>query len=318
MKSIKNNKYWIGIFLGLLFSLTILIAILFLYVNDVFLQNGKIIIPILLIAYGTFIFFFFRKLFQSQIIELSNNGIHFIKKNEIKKIGWSEISDIDYYGRNGFLGTETIKINKKKSRNPILIYHSHFSNSNVITQAIKYCFESCKSEKKIDLKAFSPIIINTVSKDKTKFGKFNYISRTPLAAFNSYVPLLGIFGIYKLVNAEFIQVEGVISISILILLTFLVGILRIGRIGISENYLISEHYYLPISKVFRLIDIQEVFIENPELRSPSAIRIVTKNGKQKTITIANFLRKDWSKLDKILKENNITVINTLENELNKA
>jgi len=152
MNSIKNRKYWISNYIGLAFFSSFLIVMLILYFMDFFLPQGDIIMPIVLILYAIFIFLLYRKALYTQKVTILNNGIILTRKDEKKEIKWSEISDIDYDGRNGFLRMVTIKIKIKSSRNPILIYYSHYSNSSTITEAIKFCFDFYKLGKDIDLK----------------------------------------------------------------------------------------------------------------------------------------------------------------------
>src|SRR5665648_652617 len=84
MKTVRNNKYFISILLGLIISLLILGGLTYAYFNDVFLQ----------------------KAYEIPDFELSENGILLTSRKEINEIKWDEISDIDYYGRNGFLMME--------------------------------------------------------------------------------------------------------------------------------------------------------------------------------------------------------------------
>jgi len=278
---------------------------------DFFLPQGDIIMPIVLILYAIFIFLLYRKALYTQKVTILNNGIILTRKDEKKEIKWSEISDIDYDGRNGFLRMVTIKIKIKSSRNPILIYYSHYSNSSTITEAIKFCFDFYKLGKDIDLKLFTPIIIAPVCKSKIRYEQFDYVSRIPITNWSSLFLLSGFFGIYKMLTAEFIPLIGLIMLLILIALSLIAGIGGNGKIGISDNYLVFKYYYSPIRTIFRLKDIQQVYIENPGGKSPNAIRIITNDGKQKTIMIANFLNKDWGKLENILTTKKLKVNNTL-------
>lgn len=69
--------------------------------------------PIVLFVYSIFIFLFFKKILISQTIEVTDNGILLNERNAIKSIEWNKIEGIDYYGRNGFLRMETIRIKIK-------------------------------------------------------------------------------------------------------------------------------------------------------------------------------------------------------------
>lgn len=267
--------------------------------------------PIVLIIFAIFIFLLYRQALNTQKITILNNGIILTRKNEKKEIKWSEISDIDYDGRNGFLRMVTIKIKTKSSRKPVLIYHSHYANSSIFTGAIKYCFDSYKLGNDIDLKLFTPIKIAPISKNKIRDEQFEYVSRIPITNLRSFFPFLGFFGIYKMVTAEYIPMIGIIMVSIIAALSFLAGILGMGKIGISDDYLVIKHYYFPIQTIFRLKDIQQVYIESPGNKSPNAIRIITNDSIQKTIPIANFLKKDWGKLGNLLSKRDIRVFNTL-------
>jgi hypothetical protein len=311
MDSIENRKYWIGIYVGLAIFSSILIVLLILFLLDFFLPVGDIIMPIVLIIYAIFIFLLYREALYTQKITILKNGIILTRKNERKEIKWSEISNIDYDGRNGFLRMVTIKIKTKSSGNPVLIYHSHYANSNILTEAIKYCFNSYKLGNDIDLKLFTPIKIAPVSKNKIQHEQFDYVSRIPFTNFRNLFLLVGFFGIYKMITAEYVPMIGIIMGSIIAALSFLAGILGMGKIGISDNYLVIKYYYFPIQTIFRLKDIQQVYIESPGDKSPNAIRIITNDSKQKTIPIANFLKKDWGKLGNLLTKREICVNNTL-------
>jgi len=311
MDSIRNRKYWIEIYVGLAIFSSSLIVLLILFLLDFFLPVGDIIMPIVLIIYAIFIFLLYKQALYTQKITILNNGIILTRKNEKKEIKWSEISDIDYDGRNGFLRMVTIKIKTKSSGNPVLIYHSHYANSSIFTEAIKYCFDSYKLGNDIDLKLFTPIKIVPISKNKIRYEQFEYVSRIPVTNLRSFYPFLGFFGIYKMVTAEYIPMIGIIMGSIIAALSFLAGILGMGKIGISDNYLVIKNYYFPIQTVFRLKDIQQVYIESSGYKSPNAIRIITNDSKQKTIPIANFLKKDWGELGNLLTKRDIKVYNTL-------
>ncbi|WP_346861501.1 hypothetical protein [uncultured Draconibacterium sp.] len=251
MKSTRNNKYWLSIYFGLILSLTVLITLTILYFTGVLLPNGNIIIPIVLFLYAIFIFFYFKKLLRTYKIELTNDEIKLIRKNEVKKIKWNEILNVDDYGRNGFLGMETIKIKLRNHRNPILLYHSHYSNSNTLTQAVRFCHNLSKSGINVDLKSFTPINIKPIKKYEAKYEKINFITRIPLTTFRSYYPLLSIFFFLKLLTLENITIS-VLTIFVFITIIFLaVGIIGIGKAGTSDKYLVVQNYYFPIEKIYR-------------------------------------------------------------------
>lgn len=317
MKTVRNNKYFISILLGLIISLLILGGLTYAYFKDVFLPSGRIVMQVLLTIYAVFIYYFFKKGFEIPNFELTENGILLTSRQEINEIKWDEISDIDYYGRNGFLKMETIKIERKIARNPFLIYHCHYSNAKEITQAIQFCYDSYKNKGEIDLKLFVPIEITPCNNDNIHFENFNIISRTPFVTFRSFIPLVGIFGIYKILTAEYIPTNGLIGMFVVIAVSFLPAIIGIGKIGISGKYLVVENYYFPIKKVFRIAEIREIFIEDPGGKSAYAVRLITIDCNQKTFRIANFLKKDWIKLERVLKEKDLIVNNTLYKEKNK-
>lgn len=267
--------------------------------------------PIVLVLYATFIFFYFKKVFDTYKIELTNNEIKLIQKNEIKGIKWNEILNVDDYGRNGFLGMQTIKIELKNQRNPILLYHSHYSNSNELTQAIRYCHNLSKSEINVDINSFKPINLKPIKKREAKFEKISFITRIPLTSFRSYFPLLSLFFIFKLLTLDSIPIAVLTIFVFMIIVFFIIGIVGIGKAGTSDKYLVVQNYYFPFERIFRLNEIQEIFIEFPGYNSANAIRVITNDGKQKTLRLANYLKKDWLQLEKMLIDKNIKVNNTL-------
>lgn len=264
----------------------------------------------LLIPYSVLIFFMYKKLLFSYQLDISNDGILLTTKNERTQIKWSEVSGVEYFNKTDYSGLPSIKIDLKNSKKPIFLNHSHYSNASYLTQTIKYCYDSFNKNEDFDLKSFIPICIESISNKQIRFEKFEYINRSPFTTFRSYLPLLGVWGIYKMLTANYVPLDGIIAICVMFLLSLFAGVYGIGKIGISDEYLILENFYFPIKKAYRLSDIREIFIENPA-RDSNLMRIITNDYNQKSFRLANFIKKDWIKIENILKSKSITVHNNL-------
>lgn len=311
MQSIKNKKYWIGHYIVLTICVLIIPVILTPILNHDLPKQSTILLTAMIVLYLIFIFFMFKKLLFSYKLNMSNEGILFISKHDREQIKWDDILDIQYFEKTDFFRLPSIKIDLKSSKKSVFINHSHYSNSNILTQAIKYCYDSINQRKTVDLNSFVPIKIDSVSNIQTRFEKMDYISPSPLTTLRSYLPFFGFFGIYKIVTTDFIPLVGIISILIISALSMLVGVIGIGKLGFSDKYLTIENFYLPIQKTYRLADIKKVFIENLGVNTPNQIRIITNDYGQKSFRLANFVKKDWKQLEKILTEKNIDIDNRL-------
>jgi len=159
----------------------------------------------------------------------------------------------------------------------------------------------------IDLKSIIPVRIESISTKQTRFEKFEYINRSPLTTFRSYMPIVGVWGIYIIFSADSVPLAGIIASCVLSLLLLFIGVFGIGRIGISGEYLTISNFYFPVQKSYRLSDINEIFIENPGGKSPNLIRIITNDYNQKSFRLANFIKKDWIQTESILKRKDLTV-----------
>lgn len=310
MRSIRNNKYWLGNYFVLLICILIIPGILVipLKLNS---QKGRILFELsLLLPYSIFIFFMFKKLLFSYKIDISNDGILLTTKNERKQIKWSEILAVEYFNKTDFSGLPSLKIDLKNSKKSIFLNHSHYSNSSFLTQAIKYCYDSFSKNEDFDLKSIIPKRIESVSNKQTRLEKFEYINRSPFTTIRSYLPLVGVWGIYKILTADFVPLAGIIASCVIFLLFLFIGVFGIGKLGISDKYLTIKNFYFPIQKAYRLSDINEIFIENPA-RDSNLIRIITNDYNQKSFILVNFIKKDWIKTEKILKGKGMTVHNRL-------
>jgi len=311
MRSIGNNKYWLGNYFVLLICILIIPGILVLPLKLDSLKERILFKLSILIPYSIFIFFMFKKLLFSYKIDISNDGILLTIKNERKQIKWSEILAVEYFNKTDFSGLPSIKIDLKNSKKPIFLNHSHYSNAGYLTQAIKYCYDSFNKNEFFDLKSIIPVRIESVSNKQIRFEKFEYIKRCPFTTFRSYMPLIGVWGIYKILTADFVPLAGIIASFVMSLLFLFIGVFGIGKIGISGEYLMIKNFYFPIQKSYRLSDINEIFIENPGGKSSNIIRIITNDYNQKSFRLANFIKKDWIQTESILKSKGLTVHNRL-------
>lgn len=310
MKSIRNKKYWLASYSALAICILTIPAILVSTFKHDLSDKTMILLITMSVLFSTYIFLIFKRLLVSYQIDISNNGILLTKNSEKKKIKWSEISDIEYFENTDFSGSPSIKIKLNNSKKLIFLNHYHYSNSDALTQTIKYCYESFNNED-FNLDLFIPIEINSIPNKHTRFEKFDFINRTPLTTMRSYLPIVGVWGVYKVLTTESIPQVGIIVILIMFLLSLFIGIVGIGKIGISDNYLTIENFYLPIQKTYRLSDINKIFIENPGGNSPNLIRIITNDYNQKSFRLANFIKNDWLQTEKILKGKGISVDNRL-------
>lgn len=302
MESIINKKYLWELSIGIIISSLVEFVILSLYLKGVFLSEGANMIPVLLIAYPVAAFLFFRTFFRIPKVKISKEEISIWQGNKDWHIKWDEIKEINLYGK-GKAQMSAIAIETKSSTVVFMIYYAHYSNSNVIAQYIRHCWEYERTNKHIDTNSFKTINLHSLASNSIQADEINFISRVPLAAANTYFGLLGLFGLFKLFTAEYVPVIGIILMSVLIILSFVVGIFGVGMIGLSDKYLVSKNYYLPLKKAFYLEDIQKVTIES----SAGVMRIVTKDLKQRKIRVGNFLDKDWRNLENELMKKKVFV-----------
>lgn len=311
MKSIRNNKYWIVNYIVLTICTLVVPAILVPTFTHDLSNESMILLTSMSVLYSIFIFFIFKKLFFSYKIDISKDGILLTTNNEKKQIKWSGISEIEYFEKTDFSGLPSIKINLRDSKKSIFLNHSHYSNSGNLTQMIKYCYDSFNNNEEFTLNLFVPIKINSISNKHTRFEKFDFINRSPLTTMRSYLPIVGFWGVYIVITIDSIPIAGIIGIFIMFLLSLFVGMAGIGKIGISDKYLIIENFYLPIQKTYRLSDINKIFIGNPGANSPNLIRIITTDYNQKSFRLANFIKTDWLQTEKKMKDKGINVVNRL-------
>jgi len=316
MNSIKNISYQLKVLASMTLNyVSFLVMIYFCFKQNI--STGDFVLLLIGILLNlVFIILVIRKLMIIPEILLSNNGISIESKKNKRLINWSEITDIDFYGRNGAFRMETIKIKTKLSRKPFLIYYSHYSNSSIIAQAISFLYESIKNNENSNLASFVPLTIASVEANKFRFENFQYISRIPLVSFRSYFPLMGAILIYILVTDvnghEGLVVKGiVISIYMSAFLTFFIGFSGMTKIGISNEFLRIENYYFSYGKTYRLKDIKEVYIECTSGKAPNSLRLILRDNTSKAFFAANFLKRDWIDLGNKLYDKKIKVTNNL-------
>ena len=316
MNSIKSVNYHLWMFTYLMFSIGCLLVVSYFSLQQNISTKDTRLFAIVIPLNVLLIALIIRKVVRIPSVILSNIGIAIESKKNKRQIKWTEITNVDFFGRNGTFRMEAIKIETKLRRKPFLIYYSHYSNSNRIAQAIEFLYESTKNNDSFNLASFVPLTISSVQANKCRFENFQYISRIPLVSFRSYFPLIGVVLIYLGVtegnNPKGLVVTGiVISIYMSAFLTFLIGFIGMSRIGISNELLRIENYYFSYGKTYQLNDIKEIFIEHPGGKAPNAIRIIFCDCTSKTFSVANFLKKDWLDLSNKLKQKKIILINNL-------
>lgn len=321
MKTQKSKKYQIGIYVTLAISLLALGGLAFVTAKTRADVSHLYKMWALLAAYALFLFFFFSKALKIPEIWISKDGISVISGNNKKRIKWKDISDVDYYGRDKVLNRETILIKTKNSSKPVSIYYSRYSNANEIVEAIKSCRTAYQNGETSNLKVVELPKSNAVSESRLSSGNFEYVSRLPLFSVQTYLALFLIFmsidGIFKQIPVKGAnQIIAIIMLLIIFILSSLIGVLGIFKVGISNQYLMIKHFYFPYRKGYRIEDIKEVIIERPLKNNPQTgwmkgMRIIFTDESRKVRVITNFYNGDWNKLEMLLRKKKIPVQNNL-------
>lgn len=309
MKSVVNTWYFIGIGFALALSVVVFCSVLYLAVFWVNLLGAQIALGVTLLLYAVFLVLLFRQLFAVASVQMFEKGIlvSLSKKNTL--IPWSSIASIDYYCPNGFLQMTTITIKTVNSLSDVKLYTAHYANRKYLVQAIKYGHRSFKQHGTVSLQGFVQKHIQSVSRNEAKRHKFEFISHTPFGNPRSYFPLVGLFALYKLVETPSIHNLAVLMFVVLIVLSLLIGTIGMGRVGVSDRFMVFSSFYYPYRKYYRICDIDCIIFEYPTKNSSKAARVITVDGGQKLFVLANFTNVSWALLGEVLTKKGVTVCN---------
>ncbi len=302
-----------GNLLGLIVLLIVNFALIgsLVYFRETVMPTRRVVIDVLIAFMVVVTFFLSRIALKIPRIEVLPEGLVVSFMNDIKKIGWSDISDINYHGKDGIMRTETVTVKTILSHKPVLIQYGFYSNTNELIQAIKYGVDAHKMGKKVDFANFVTTNALPVTEEEEYLESYRVVSRTPLLSEFGMFPLLGLWGIYKMFTSPHITTEGIVLLIVFMVLINFPVFLFIGKVGASARYLKISNYYIPYKRVFRLEDIQSVFIEPSANNRKNVLKVFFKDSKMKIFPIIGFLKKDWLELEGILTAKGIVVYNKL-------
>ena len=308
MKSIANKWYWFGVYIGLALCLVFFFSLLYFTIFYVDGWKGQAAMVLTGVIWVLFIFYLFRELLKVVSIQITNQGILVATSKEVKTIGWRDIREVSYYRRNGFMQMDTITISAIDLPQDVKIHTNYFANSHELVQAIKYGVDSFEQKVYVELSGLSLIKVKPINLDEIRYQNFVQISRLPILNPRTYFPLVGLFGLYKLITAPSIHLFAIIMFVAIILISFLIGTLGMGRIGVSDKFIVLASYYYPYRKYFRLSDIDCIYIERPTNSGLKSVRVLTLDGKQKLFPLDNLLKADWDLLADTLAKNGLRVV----------
>ncbi len=281
-----------------------------LVLTILFIPESTFAMSMLMLFYGGFLFFYFRTHPLKQDIEVLKSGIQLTNKKERIVIKWSDIKEINFQSRDGVMRLRAIQIIRNSGTKAILIHYPLYKNSIRISQVIKKGLDSFNRQEDFDLNSFTPLSLERIQRNETRFEEFSFISRMPIFSLRTYFPIIGFALIYIFLLATNDQARGVSVIVLLGLLITSLAFIAMAKVGVSENYLRVENYYFPWGKTFRLNEIKEIIIERPRTKSPINIRIILIDDNSKSFPVDNFLQKDWRKLESVLEKKGLKIINT--------
>lgn len=308
MKSIANKWYWFGVYLGLALSLVFFFLLLYFTIFYVDGWRGQVAMGLTSVVWVLFIFNLFRKLLKVVSVQITNQGILVATSKEVKSIAWKDIQDIDYYRRNGFMQMDTITIRAIDLPQDVKIHTNYFANPHELIQAIKYGLDSFEQKGYVELDGLSLTNVKPINLEEIRYQNFDQISRLPILNPRTYFPLVGFFGLYKLITGPSIHPFAVIMFVVIILISFLIGTLGMGKVGVSNNFLVLASYYYPFRRYFRLSDIDCVYIERPTNNGLKSVRVLTFDGKQKLFPLDNLTKADWDLLADALAKKGLRIV----------
>ena len=309
MNSISNKWYWIGIGFVLVVSLIIICSLLYLVLYVVNGLAGQVALLLTLLMCAVTLMFLFRKLLVAPAVQVDDKGILVSLSKKTTTIPWTSIVDICYYCPNGFLQMTTITIKVANSLSDVKLYTAHYANRKDLVQVIMYAYSMFGDKGTVSLQDFTRKCIKPVCSSETRFERFEFISRTPFGNPRSYFPLISLFAIYKLIETPSIHILAVFMFAVLIVLSFLIGTIGMGRVGVSDRFVVFSSFYYPYRKYYRLGDIDSIFFEYPSKNSSKAARVVTVDGGQRLFTLANYNKTSWTLLGNALAKRGVVVSN---------
>lgn len=308
MKSIASKGYWFVVYLGLALSLVFFFSLLYFTIFWVDGVKGQAFMAITILIWLLFTFYMFRDLLKVVSVQITNEGILVATSKNVKSLAWKDVQDIDYYRRNGFMQMDTITIRAVDLPQDVKVHTKLFANPHELVQAMKYGFDSFEQKGYVELGGLSLIKVKPINLEEIRYQNFVQISRLPILNPRTYFPLVGFFGLYKLITAPSIHLFGVIMFAVIILLTFLLGTVGMGKVGISDRFVFIASYYYPYRKYFRLSDIDCVYIERPTKNGLKSLRVLTLDGKQKLFPLDNLTKADWDLLADAMAKNGVRVV----------
>lgn len=244
------------------------------------------------------------------MVTIDNHRIEIKYFKSKVSIPWENIEEVDFKSQFNDNLMQAIKVYIKDRKKPYIIYSNHYVNAGLLLQYINYGFET---RDKISLQNYIPYedsnrnyIFNNES--------VNFIKRVSLLSFKTPIFLIAL----SLIISAFAIKSDISGRAVLLLfgvLTLLICTISVNKIGVTKDYLIIKNIYLGLTRVFNLLDINEVILEC--YKGHDGLKIFLKNGKYKWIQALNFKKEEWLELEKQLKARNVTVENTLYPKANE-
>ncbi len=274
--------------------LALFICLFFYFGIGVNFRHFGLIFP-LLIAVFNYIF-----IKNTPQISVNQKGIVFGKKRYL----WSEIAEIKIATKgNGFFfaNDESTKITFK-NQDVIYIYDNHYANSSEIKSFI-YQIVICKND------IFEPYRFTSINKDLSSESFVEFKG-------NAIFSFIGIMMWGLILLALSILIFGsrddfaiIFAFSSFSVIWFLLNSWMLHYFRISDNYfVVKNHYFFWIEKVYLLEDIEEIVFEQ-QAKQAKALRIITKNFQSKRFLAGSLSNRKWLEMKDFFEEKSIKVRN---------
>lgn len=237
---------------------------------------------------------------NSRKIIVNKKGIQFGKKHYL----WDESLEIRITGKGtGFINSyyEATKISFK-NQDVIYIHDDYYSNASEIKSFI-YQVVINKNE------TFKPETI-FLSNRNLSFENLKDFKGHPVFSFRGIAMwALIVFFVFLLFNSRNIRLTSIIFTGVFCIFWFLLNSWMTHYFKASNKYfVIKNHYFFWIEKIYLLEDIQEIVYERHGKQS-NALRLITKDFRSKRFLAGTLRDKKWLEMKTYLEDKNIKVRN---------
>lgn len=278
--------------LGNLFAL---LFCLFCYIsNQVNFHYFGLIFLLLIVVFD---YFFIKNTPQ---ISINQQEIVFGKKRYL----WSEIIEIKISTKGkGFFYShkESTKITFK-NQDVIYIYDNHYANSSEIKSYIQQIV-ICKNPSFEHYRSVQ-INENLYSENLIAFKGNAIFSFTGIMMWGLIFFIAGLLALGQRNDLEMILRFSALSIFWFLLNSWMMYYFEIS----DEYFVIKNHYFLWIKKIYLLENIREIVYEQQGKQS-NALRIITKDFKSERFIAGSLSNKKWLEMKDFFEEKNIKVRN---------